>query len=574
MLEIVSRLFARVTALAQRAYEAGWISAAAVRDLHHIEHGSPADLFADRAERPLVVALFGGTGVGKSSLLNRLAGAQIARTGVERPTSREVTVFVHESVKLAELPAELPLRHVQISRHANPEQRDVLWIDCPDIDSTVTENRELALAWLAHVDLVVYVVSPERYRDDTGWRVLRQRGQRHGWLFIMNRSDEGRAEQSEDFSRALRAAGFAEPLILRTSCKPGAPADDFEKLADLVRRLIREHGIRELERRGLRARLAELKAASEAAFHTLGSDAEWQAMAVLWDRRWSEAREALVSAAGLAMRGLSERILRDVSPAGGRWSRLLAQHGRFAAGNTVSSDEPPLTAGQLRASIWDGWARGRFLATLEALEVDVAQRGLSSVPLRRRIDEVVGLADDVVGEPLARAAAKVLSESPQDWRARLQSAAGMLCYLLPLAAVCWSGYIVFARFYQATTTTQPGAFLGMDFAVHSVLLVLLAWVAPLGAYFALRPNHRERIARELNRTYCTALDRLAYAVRGVILETAESAAKLRSELAQVMAEIDRWIESPGRPEGIVKSLIVSPAGAEESGSQHGARSRA
>ena len=41
----------------------------------------PSDLFSN-AERPLVVGLFGGTGVGKSSLLNRLADAEIARTGV------------------------------------------------------------------------------------------------------------------------------------------------------------------------------------------------------------------------------------------------------------------------------------------------------------------------------------------------------------------------------------------------------------------------------------------------------------------------------------------------------------
>ena len=54
----------------------------------------PSDLFSN-AERPLVVGLFGGTGVGKSSLLNRLADADIARTGVVRPTSMEITVYLH-----------------------------------------------------------------------------------------------------------------------------------------------------------------------------------------------------------------------------------------------------------------------------------------------------------------------------------------------------------------------------------------------------------------------------------------------------------------------------------------------
>ena len=60
------------------------------------EIDSPGDLFSSGgSDRPLVVGLFGGTGVGKSSLLNRLAGDSIARTGVVRPTSMEITAARH-----------------------------------------------------------------------------------------------------------------------------------------------------------------------------------------------------------------------------------------------------------------------------------------------------------------------------------------------------------------------------------------------------------------------------------------------------------------------------------------------
>ena len=81
--------FQRTRAWFERAAAGGWLDEAALQRLATVENGTPGDLFAAEQGRPLVVAFFGGTGVGKSSLLNRLAAAPLARTGVARPTSLE-----------------------------------------------------------------------------------------------------------------------------------------------------------------------------------------------------------------------------------------------------------------------------------------------------------------------------------------------------------------------------------------------------------------------------------------------------------------------------------------------------
>ena len=180
MSEAYKTLITRTHAWFERAHADGWLREADLQRLASVEQRTPADLFTDAQRRPLVVALFGGTGVGKSSLLNRLAGEELARVGVERPTSREVTIYLHESIELASLPPEMPVEHVRVKRHRDDARRDVLWIDAPDIDSARQKNREFALAWLPHVDLVLYTVSPERYRDDVGWRVLDVRDQSLG----------------------------------------------------------------------------------------------------------------------------------------------------------------------------------------------------------------------------------------------------------------------------------------------------------------------------------------------------------------------------------------------------------
>ena len=51
-------------------------------------------------ERPvLVVMLMGGTGVGKSTLMNALAGSSVAQASYTRPTTRDPVVYFHQSVK-------------------------------------------------------------------------------------------------------------------------------------------------------------------------------------------------------------------------------------------------------------------------------------------------------------------------------------------------------------------------------------------------------------------------------------------------------------------------------------------
>ncbi len=226
MTERVSQLRERVGAWIARAQAMAWLGETELKALRQVEQRTPADLFT-RAQpaRPLVVAFFGGTGVGKSSLLNRLAGQAIARVGVERPTSHEVTVYVHAAVELATLAEHFSVNQVRIARHADAARRDVLWIDMPDIDSTEQGNRELAFAWLPHVDLLIYVVSPERYRDDIGWRVLRRRGHRHGWMFVMNHWDEGATEQQADLVAILHRGRFCRPAgaahLLRRRTVPG-----------------------------------------------------------------------------------------------------------------------------------------------------------------------------------------------------------------------------------------------------------------------------------------------------------------------------------------------------------------
>ena len=144
-----SELVEKTRRWVEQAQASGWLDAGAASEISHFDTRTPEALFPNSglgtgdATRPLIVAFMGGTGVGKSSLLNRLAGKAIAKSGVVRPTSREVTLFHHHSVAMKQLPEQLPLAKVNVSQHDDEAKKNIVWIDMPDFDSTEQSNNSV-----------------------------------------------------------------------------------------------------------------------------------------------------------------------------------------------------------------------------------------------------------------------------------------------------------------------------------------------------------------------------------------------------------------------------------------------
>ena len=138
----------------------------------------------------LTIGLLGGSGVGKSTVMNALAGSEIASASHRRPHTDRVLIYTHEETSplVPRLPGEdLPWTLVA---HRSDALRQVLLCDLPDFDSLLGEHRERVVQFLEHLDLLVWITSPEKYGDGRFYEFLAQVPKaKQNFLFVLNKTD-------------------------------------------------------------------------------------------------------------------------------------------------------------------------------------------------------------------------------------------------------------------------------------------------------------------------------------------------------------------------------------------------
>ncbi|MBM6589956.1 GTPase [Brevibacterium sp. RIT 803] len=132
----------------------------------------------DRAEDRLglgeeftVVAFAGSTGSGKSSLFNAVAGLDIARVGVRRPTTSRPTACVwgeggNDILDWLHVPERSRTwRESALDGDDQRKLHGLILLDLPDHDSTAVKHRVESDRLVGLVDVVFWVVDPQKYAD-------------------------------------------------------------------------------------------------------------------------------------------------------------------------------------------------------------------------------------------------------------------------------------------------------------------------------------------------------------------------------------------------------------------------
>ena len=115
-----------------------------------------------------VVGFFGATGSGKSSLFNAVSGAEIATAAARRPTTSEPLAGVWGTAGSEPLLDWLEVRnrhHATAVEGFADEETGLILLDLPDFDSTRAANREIVQRMVGLVDVLVWVLDPQKYAD-------------------------------------------------------------------------------------------------------------------------------------------------------------------------------------------------------------------------------------------------------------------------------------------------------------------------------------------------------------------------------------------------------------------------
>ena len=189
-----------------------------------------------------VVALAGGTGSGKSSLFNALAGASFSPAGVMRPTTKHSHACVWGMEGAAPLLDWLSVqRRHRYGRASALDEGEasltgLLLLDLPDHDSVVTGSQALVDRLVKMADMLVWVLDPLKYADASVHRryLVPLAGHASVTTVVLNQADTLTAEQVDDcrndLRRLLDAEGLAETPVLVTSAITGAGLDDLRRV--------------------------------------------------------------------------------------------------------------------------------------------------------------------------------------------------------------------------------------------------------------------------------------------------------------------------------------------------------
>jgi len=191
-----------------------------------------------------VVALAGATGSGKSSIFNALSGTNLAVVGVRRPTTSAAMACTWGDESAEELLdwLQIPRRHAMESDPAMASALDgLVLLDLPDHDSTELSHRMEVDRLVQLVDMMIWVVDPQKYADAALHdRYLRPLATHSDvMMVVLNQADRlsppERDQCVRDLRRLLDAEGIHGVEVLAASAVTGEGLDELrETLAKAV----------------------------------------------------------------------------------------------------------------------------------------------------------------------------------------------------------------------------------------------------------------------------------------------------------------------------------------------------
>lgn len=195
-----------------------------------------ADVLDSLLSSPTSIVFVGSTGVGKSHLVNRVAGMSVSAVGELRPTTTTVTTAGSSG------PATIGCAREYV--YVQSMQPGVAVVDTPPWET----DRVVVDLVLSHADVGVLVVSPSRYADAASAELWRALASVPGRIVVLNRLRGTGSEMAEVLSSVRNRFSEADVLVF----------DEMGEREDLLEEILEKA----LDRRSRESKVAIARAAA------------------------------------------------------------------------------------------------------------------------------------------------------------------------------------------------------------------------------------------------------------------------------------------------------------------------
>ncbi|WP_294569699.1 GTPase [uncultured Arthrobacter sp.] len=191
-----------------------------------------------------VIGIFGPTGSGKSSLINALSGTEVARVAARRPTTSKPLAVVWGAEGSGPLLdwLEVDERHEMPANAAllGSDTGGLILLDLPDFDSTAAAHRTIVERMSGQVDVLLWVVDPQKYADAALHHDFLAPLASHGavTLVALNQADRLSGRQQEQVTASLSGILAEEGLRgVRVFPVSARTRDGLDDLAGAIRQI-------------------------------------------------------------------------------------------------------------------------------------------------------------------------------------------------------------------------------------------------------------------------------------------------------------------------------------------------
>ena len=259
----------------------------------------------------------------------------------------------------------------------------------------------------------------------------------------------------------------------------------------------------------MQVRKDELKKKLQNASGFLGAEQTFQQTQNLWPKHWQRTVKILQQGFAWPMKHLAA---------------YYAEHAADLITNPVAVNH----------SLWDNWAQARFDDALDEFIIDIDQLGLPVIPFKQHTAAIRQKASKIM-QTQVELATRVALANPGNILQRVFLKFMRFCeIILPLITMVWVGDKVFMSYYTSNMTDTH--YLGVDFAIHSGMLIALTWLIP---YFILKkaqPSLQKSALKGLNVGLINAFslieDEVSSVVESLVLQHKGQAKQLEEIIDQ------------------------------------------